>query len=214
VRVPANGYYLAVSFRKILAFVFGMHGAIALALCLHHFFANPPKKKKIVVHTFKRPDPPKTVIAKAPSPPPKKKSGTKPQKKPPKKEPPSPKKKELIPKKETPPSKEETLVSLPKQSKVETLPSPLKEDPQMLEYGGVLISFFQESLDLPDFGEVMMKIEIDGKGKIVSSEVMKTESSANEEFLKNRLPELVCPCFNSDLNTRNSFEFTIVFKNR
>ena len=208
-----------MSFRKILAFVFGAHLIIAFALCIHHVFSKPPIKKKIVVHTYKRPEPPKKVISKTEPTPAKKKVVAKPKpKKPPEKKVQAKKAEPKTPssriEKKVEVKKPEPITSAPKTVAVEQEQTPPKEDPLVLEYGGILISFFQENLDLPDFGEVMMKVEIDIAGKITSSEVLKAESSANEEFLKNRLPELVCPCFNGNLNDRNSFEFTIVFKNR
>ena len=181
--------------KKVLLYVFGCHVLVVFSLLISHFFYKDSPKKKIVVHTFKQPDPPK-VVTKAPLP---KKVVAKP-------------KKSASPKKVAPPKK----VSPPQEKKpiVKAPVSPAKEDPAILEYGGALIAFFQESLDLPEYGEVKMKIEIDPSGKIFKTDVLESESTGNEEFLKKRLPELVCPCFNSQKTEKNTFEFTIVFKNR
>lgn len=70
-----------------------------------------------------------------------------------------------------------------------------------------VIAFLQESLKLPEYGEVKAKITIDIRGQLVSVEIVEAKSAKNGQFLKNRLPELQFPCFNETTS------LTIVFRN-
>jgi hypothetical protein len=73
--------------------------------------------------------------------------------------------------------------------------------------GEILIAYLQNELDLPEYGEVRAKIEIDRFGKLVSCQILEAKSAKNAAFLKNRLPELAFPCLN------DSQSFTITFRN-
>jgi len=73
--------------------------------------------------------------------------------------------------------------------------------------GEFIIAFLQQSLDLPEFGWVKAKIEIDRFGKLVYCEILEAKSSKNANFLKNQLPELNFPPFNENQ------VFTITFTN-
>lgn len=93
-----------------------------------------------------------------------------------------------------------------------TIPSTIKKteiasdiDPT---YGEFLIAYLQNALDLPEYGEVKAKIEIDRFGHLVNCEILKSKSVKNAEFLKNRLPELTFPCLNDGTQV-----FTITFRN-
>ena len=65
----------------------------------------------------------------------------------------------------------------------------------------------QESLTLPEFGEVRVQLSIERRGRLRSMEVLHTKSEKNAAFLRNRLPELQFPCLNEDTT------LTIVFSN-
>lgn len=97
-----------------------------------------------------------------------------------------------------------TILTVPSkiQSKAEIAPS--KFDPT---YGELLIAYLQNELDLPEYGEVKVKIEIDRFGRLVDCEILEAKSFKNAEFLKNRLPELAFPCLNDPQS------FTITFRN-
>jgi hypothetical protein len=77
------------------------------------------------------------------------------------------------------------------------------------EYKDHLIVFFQGNLELPEKGDVKVNLEIDRQGKLVHFEIIDSESTKNEEFLKNRLPELKLPCLNE---TKRSHAYQITFK--
>ncbi len=89
--------------------------------------------------------------------------------------------------------------------KAEVVPTKIEGDPT---YGEYLVAFLQNALDLPEYGEVKAKIEIDRYGNLVECEILETKSRKNAEFLKNRLPELAFPCLND-----GSHSFTITFRN-
>ncbi len=67
--------------------------------------------------------------------------------------------------------------------------------------------FLQESLRLPEFGQVRMQLSIDRFGKLKTFEVLDAKSEKNAEFLKKQLPDLQFPCLNETVS------LTIVFSN-
>lgn len=104
-----------------------------------------------------------------------------------------------------------------------TLPAPLassslkpetEPEPNLdLSYGETLTLFLQSELILPEPGDVKAQIAIDASGKLVSCEILDARSAKNEEFLKNRLPELAFPCFNRFGIAGSTQTFTISFCN-
>ncbi len=85
------------------------------------------------------------------------------------------------------------------------LSGPQNETPPGIEER--LSAFLQEMLQLPEFGEVKVKLSIDAKGRLTQFEIVEAKSEKNGQFLKNRLPELQFPCLNE------SASLTIVFRN-
>ncbi|HSX11823.1 MAG TPA: hypothetical protein VLF94_08925 [Chlamydiales bacterium] len=83
--------------------------------------------------------------------------------------------------------------------------APLEVDPT---YGEIVIAYLQNELDLPEYGEVRAKIEIDSFGRLTQCQILEAKSTKNGEFLKARLPELTFPHHNE----RQSF--TVTFRNR
>ncbi len=76
-----------------------------------------------------------------------------------------------------------------------------------------LVESLQRSLQLPEVGEVRVKITINAPGTIASVQILDTRSAKNSEWLKNQLPLLELPCFN-DFGIVDAFlEFTIMFRN-
>jgi outer membrane biosynthesis protein TonB len=70
-----------------------------------------------------------------------------------------------------------------------------------------IASLLEAALELPEFGAVKVRIEIDRGGSLKELEVLESQSSKNAAFLKKRLPELAFPCLNE------SASFTFVFRN-
>jgi len=101
-----------------------------------------------------------------------------------------------------------------------TLPSKIEPKAQIAPesnvdptYSEFLVSYLQSALDLPEYGEVRAKIEIDRFGRLIDCEILEAKSVKNAEFLKNQLPELTFPCLN-DFGIVDATEtFTITFRN-
>lgn len=79
-----------------------------------------------------------------------------------------------------------------------------------LNYSGLLIQFLEDRLVLPERGEVKLKLALNKEGKIVSLEIIKAESVKNMEYLKNTLPQLSLPCFNTGVSEMDC-SYTIRF---
>ncbi len=88
-----------------------------------------------------------------------------------------------------------------------------QEDPLLPSYEEYLVAYLQGALDLPERGDVKLRIEIDRFGRLSECEVLDSRNSKNAEFLKNRLPELTFPCFNDFGITDLTQTFTITFRN-
>jgi hypothetical protein len=80
-------------------------------------------------------------------------------------------------------------------------------------YGETVSAILQSNLDLPEFGQVVAKIEINAIGSVTQCEILQAKSRKNGEFLKKRLRELVFPCFNEFGISENHLNFTITFHN-
>lgn len=80
-------------------------------------------------------------------------------------------------------------------------------------YGEMVSAILHSSLDLPEFGKVVAKIEIDANGAVTRCEILETRSQKNAAFLKKRLQELAFPCFNEFGLTETHLNFTITFHN-
>lgn len=197
---------------KLVLTILSLHFAALLLLTGHHFFTKKPLlTHRIAVRTVSpsRPQPP-AVSSPSPKPsskPASSKSRSKPA--------PTPKK--------TTPHVEETLLEELTQS-LSTLssprPIPSRSRPDLpiptyieaqtdssLDDADLLIGFLQSNLELPEQGEVTMKIAIAPSGTLLSCEILREKSRKNSEFLKKRLPELCFPCFNETTT------FTITFRN-
>jgi hypothetical protein len=114
-------------------------------------------------------------------------------------------------------SEPQKSASLPKLSLPSTLPKTLRIEETDLDadstYGETLIGYLQSALDLPEYGEVVAKLEIDRKGHLVHCEILEARNQKNGEFLKKRLPELPFPWFNDPKISNETLTFTITFKN-
>lgn len=97
------------------------------------------------------------------------------------------------------------------------LPKEIKRKTQLTQeignvdptYSEFLIAYLQNALDLPEFGEVKAKLEIDRFGKLVDLEILEAKSDKNAEFLKAELSQLDFPTGIGDAPQ----VFTIIFRN-
>ena len=76
-----------------------------------------------------------------------------------------------------------------------------------------LIEQLQSSLQLPELGDVRIKIGIEAPGTLFSIQILDAKSEKNAEWLKNQLPLLLLPCFNDFGIVDAILEFTITFRN-
>lgn len=99
---------------------------------------------------------------------------------------------------------------IPSKREIKKAPVETKEEPT---YGEYLVAYLQSALDLPEFGEVRAKIEIDRFGKLIDCQILEAKSGKNAEFLKNQLPDLTFPCLNDFGIVDATHVFTITFRN-
>ncbi len=202
--------------KQIGAGVVLVHFVCVLALVVHHWMAGHPPPRRMAVRTRQV----ASVVAQsvAPSAPKSVASPAAPSKAPAKKPAPAAAKPKAKTIQSTPskPVKTEPLVVAPPVTKAVLAVPMLIEPSPTLEiqeaeptYEELLIATFQNALDLPEIGEVRACLEIDRMGRLVSCIILETKSRKNGEFLKNRLPDLLFPCFNgADLQS-----FTVTFRN-
>ena len=180
--------------RKVFVAVFCMHLLAVLAICRHYAPSSPIQKRKMVVHSCKP-----NVVA-----------------------PPVVVKKKVVSqvKKKSSPKK---IPKVPVEEKVElkasqiVLPQPIALKPEVSvpkgNYGEELVDYFCQVLDLPEYGDVIVDLEINNQGKLVSFDILEAKSQKNSLFLKKRLPELSLPCFNEAKRSDETHKYTITFKN-
>jgi hypothetical protein len=183
---------------------FAVLAAHFMLLILGSYTYNRPKRiRPIAVRTITipveppPPSKPAPVPKATPKPSPKQPPAPKPAPPPPKKsEPPPP----------PPPPKKKSELTIPSQVK-KSAPQTPKELPEDVNFKEILVAILQNALELPEYGEVKAKIEVNPQGRVVKVEILETKNQKNGEFLKNQLPELSLPCLNETQS------FTIVFKN-
>ena len=84
---------------------------------------------------------------------------------------------------------------------------------EKIKYQELLIEDLKSHLHLPEYGEVKLKIQLDGRGNILNVTPLLSQSKKNENYLKNTLPRLTFPWFNQYFSEEEQHEFTITFKN-
>lgn len=206
---------------RIAVFVLVVH-----LLPLFLFFAAPPKSlamqapAKITVRTRVLP---KEVVKSPPKPAAKPTPVAKPKPKPKEKKPsPSNKKKEIAKKiaksleklEEKAPEIEKCTWEVPKTiAKVESV-SVSTADVEKSFYTKNLFSFLSQSLQLPDYGKVKIRLVLSPKGKVVSMQVLESQSEKNEKYLKEMLPNLSFPLPEKGLLKEKEEEFILTFSNQ
>lgn len=111
------------------------------------------------------------------------------------------------------PPRKKVAIELPKKQ----IYTPSKEEPISfesfsLDYKELLITFLEDALSLPEYGEVKAQITVSSFGKITDCKILNSRSEKNETFLKNQLPQLTLPCLNSSQD--ESQTFIVTFHNR
>jgi hypothetical protein len=206
---------------------------ISSVVSVHLFFfffnfksskAPPPPKKSIVVNTYAPPPPPpsrrvqegahkKAATKSAPTSAPIKKSHSKRVTKPSAN---SQKHKILQEIKETL-SKIETKappkssLSLPKEIQALSIDSGDKKEET--DYFISLAHSLKEGLELPEMGEVKLKLTISHSGRVLKLEILSAASIKNRRYLELNLPSMQLPPFSEDLKNENAHTFTLNFCN-
>ncbi len=196
---------------KITVSVAAIHFFALFALLVQHL-ASPTKTptKPIAIRTFQ-------PIA-APPPPPKQKAAPKPI---PQKAPAPKRKTTAKPTPKAPPIAKAPPILEKKAPPEIKLPTYLEKSPvaviaakaDFASFGQSLATLLQETLQLPEIGEVEARIVLIHPGKIEEVEILHAKSAKNAEWLKNQLPRLELPCFNDFSISDAKLEFTITFRN-
>lgn len=92
--------------------------------------------------------------------------------------------------------------------KLSSLNIDLLQEIQKDEHLDAFLKKMQNQLILPQLGRVKISIEINPSGRVKNLQILSSENEENALYLKNRLPELIFPCFNKKSKT-----YTFIFKN-
>ncbi len=74
-------------------------------------------------------------------------------------------------------------------------------DSKETEYQLELVSYLQEALHLPEYGEVKMEITVRPDGSVASLKVLEAESAKNRTYLEKSLPLLRFPTYDKETHT-------------
>ena len=81
------------------------------------------------------------------------------------------------------------------------------------DFGAKLLAFLQAMLELPEFGQVQVFLEINTQGKVCKVDVLESKSKKNAQVLKNQLLDLDVSGLNDNRPLPKNYEYTITFKN-
>lgn len=188
-----------------------MHGVLtvhALFLAALFFHAKEDKlylPKKVMVHTYQLP---KATVSVRPT-------VAKPKKQPPIKQ--VSKQKQLldeVKRKLSDIQKPTPVLSPPKPL---AIPPPLDLParlPEMLIYQDLLIDILRDSLTLPAYGKVTVKLTLWHSGVVKEIRTVAKESEENEKFLLDTLQTMQFPEFQGDLKTADEQTFLLTFCGR
>lgn len=80
-------------------------------------------------------------------------------------------------------------------------------------YEGQLISYLYNTLSLPEFGDVKMKLTLQNNGICVKIQVIRAQSAKNRRYLEEQLPKLRLPPFTGMLASKKEQTFVVTFCN-
>jgi len=86
--------------------------------------------------------------------------------------------------------------------------------PDEITYVHLLAAHLQEKLELPEEGEVKIRLSLKSDGSFLSLQVLKAESVQNLNYLKNTLPALIFPCFNDCSSSERQQIFILCFRSK
>jgi hypothetical protein len=84
------------------------------------------------------------------------------------------------------------------------------EEQALSSYAALLIKELTQTLQLPEYGEVKVKLTINPMGKVIKLLVLETESTANKLYLEENLPRIILPKYQEEaiLNKEQTFNLT------
>ncbi|PWU14212.1 MAG: hypothetical protein C5B45_04860 [Chlamydiae bacterium] len=107
--------------------------------------------------------------------------------------------------------KSSTIVTASLSSKV--VVTSAQEEPTLSSYTASLVKVLSQMLQLPEYGEVKIKIKVSPAGKILELLVLQAESKINKLYLERHLPNIVLPKCNEKVTLNNEQTFTLTFCN-
>jgi hypothetical protein len=107
--------------------------------------------------------------------------------------------------------KSSTIVTASLSSKV--VVTPAQEGPTLSSYTASLVKELTQMLQLPEYGEVKIKIKVSPAGKVLELLVLQAESKANKLYLEKKLPNIALPKYNEKITLNNEQTFTLTFCN-
>lgn len=81
------------------------------------------------------------------------------------------------------------------------------------DYSSDLASLLHQSLNLPDHGEVKIKLTVRKDGTVVSVAILQAESEKNRQYLQENLPKLRFPSFQGSFAKNAQHTFVLTFCN-
>jgi hypothetical protein len=190
--------------------------SLLLVLLIHSFFLfqaikrepliTPKVAHKIKVQTIIQTPVVQTVAPAPKAPPPKPKPAPKViHKAAPKPTPAPPIQKKVAAKKVEPPK---PLPDLIPPAPIQKLNIESEPDPTILAN---LIAIMQETLSLPEVGEVKIELTITAEGKVKELKVLSSHSDLNRQYLETHLPELIFPVREKGLFKQGNETFVFAF---
>jgi hypothetical protein len=81
------------------------------------------------------------------------------------------------------------------------------------EYQESLIHYLQETLNLPEYGEVKIEVTLRQDGSVAHMVVVKAESEKNRKYLEAHLPKLKFPRLDEPFSSKKQHTFVLTFCN-
>ena len=118
--------------------------------------------------------------------------------------------KEVLSKIETEPPPPSTVL-LPKP--IHTLSIDSRDTNEETDYSISLAHSLKEGLELPEIGEVKLRLTVSQRGRVLKVDILSAASIKNRRYLEFNLPNIPLPPFSEDLKNESAHTFTLHFCN-
>lgn len=78
-------------------------------------------------------------------------------------------------------------------------------------YRDILISYLKDTLNLPGYGTVKIKLTLEHQGTVQNLSIVTSDSEVNRLYLEKILQELTFPTFTGELASKKSYTFSLTF---